>query len=566
MSFRNYLIRNRIVPAAELAGIEEKLKVSQGDSDSVKVTLGEYLCERMLITEKDLVRIYMEISGAAFADLDRLVPDENAVKLISADLCREQGVFPAGLSGGSLCLAMKDPLDLMAIQRVREHTGRRIIARSAFPGAVNRAIINVYGTAKSHRAAAEMTEDKRFQAESEDIREKTEREDADGSATSRYVDSLISMAADRNASDIHIEAGRDETVTRIRVDGLLREIQRVPVELHSSIVARIKVMADMDIAEKRVPQDGRAMYRCGGSELDLRISSLPAVYGETVVVRILRKDSGPLDRDSIGLDESCAASYDRLIKNHSGLILISGPTGSGKSTTMFTILKILNRREVNIVTLEDPVEYDLPGANQVQINEKTGMTFVRGLKAALRQDPDIICVGEIRDRETAEIAMRAAVTGHLVISTVHTGDAVSVFERLMDMGIPGYMIASSVIGVISQRLVRRICSGCRTADTLPEEKMAEIKELFQGSGSLRISTGRGCPSCGGTGYKGRSGVFEILVMNRGLRRAVAAGDYEQIRREADASGYVTLRDACMKRIAEGTTTFDEYMRVFNTVE
>ena len=395
-----------------------------------------------------------------------------------------------------------------------------------------------------------------------------EGQDAGESPTVKYVNAIIRRAVAERASDIHIEASEKQSLVRIRTDGLLRDIQTAQRELHASIVARIKVMSNMDVAEKRIPQDGRTNVVIKGESIDLRISTLPTVYGEKVVIRLLRKMTGTRDKSAIGLRGENVKRYETILKNHNGVVLIVGPTGSGKSTTMVTMMKILNKRDVNVMSLEDPVEYEIPGVNQVQINENTGMTFARGLRSAMRQDPDIICVGEIRDGETADIAMRAAITGHLVISTLHTNDAVSTFERLKDIGVDPYLIASAVIGVISQRLVRKICPYCREEI---EPLDADLELLGYDPAEMKAKHkfyhGKGCPMCYETGYSGRTGVFEILTMNHALRRAIAENKPQQeMIRAADSTGYSKLKESCLELVLAGETTLDEMLRTVNIVE
>lgn len=331
------------------------------------------------------------------------------------------------------------------------------------------------------------------------------------------------------------------------------------------MISRIKIMGGMNIAERRIPLDGRANVRIKSQDIDLRISTLPLIYGEKVVIRLLNKSTDLLNKAGIGLSGPDLDKYAKLISNHSGVILIVGPTGSGKSSTMYTMIGELNREEVNLVTLEDPVEYNISGVNQVQINEKVDMTFANGLRSILRQDPDIIAVGEIRDGETAEIAMRAAITGHLVLSTIHTNDAISTIDRLKDIGVEPYLIASALNGIISQRLVRRICPNCKTAYK-PTPEDLEILGMDRGS-DVTFYKGKGCPYCFDTGYRGRTGVFEILMMNRETRRCIAeGGSKEQLVQAAEGADYVSIRDNCRRLVLEGVTTADEARRTINSIE
>jgi type IV pilus assembly protein PilB len=364
-----------------------------------------------------------------------------------------------------------------------------------------------------------------------------------------------------------MEAHEKEMKVRMRIDGVLHEILTVPKELQASVIARVKIMSGMDIAERRVPQDGRFNVSVRNKVIDVRVSTLPTVYGEKIVMRLLDKSGGKVSTDSIGLSGSDLEKYRRLIRMKNGVLLIVGPTGSGKSSTMYAMINELNKPEVNLVTLEDPVEYNVDGVNQVQINEKTGMTFASGLRAILRQDPDIIAVGEIRDGETAEIAMRAAVTGHVVLSTIHTNDAAGTIERLLDIGVEPYLIGSALKGVVSQRLVRRICPSCRTEY---EASAEELEELGLPANSKRILyRGTGCPECFNSGYKGRTAVFEILTVTRGLRHLISSGaSRAQIEDALTApeSGFVTLQQNAAQMVLDGVTTLEEINRVINAAD
>ncbi len=387
-------------------------------------------------------------------------------------------------------------------------------------------------------------------------------ESANQAPAIRLVNAIIERAVTERASDIHMEPREGEFSVRMRIDGMLRDILTVPRELQAAVISRVKVMSGLDITERRVPQDGRFNVKVRNKDIDLRISTLPTVYGEKIVARLLDKSGMRLSRDNIGLTGEDMQKYERLIRIKNGVILVVGPTGSGKSTTMYTMIGDMNTREVNLVTLEDPVEYNIDGVNQVQINEKVGMTFASGLRSILRQDPDIIAVGEIRDGETAEIAMRSAITGHVVLSTIHTSDAVGTIERLTDMGVEPYLVASALKGVLSQRLVRRICPNCVQPYEPSEEEQRELGlEPMPGRTFYR---GAGCPECFDTGYRGRTAVFEIFPLSVQVRRMVARG----MGREAieslltdPNSGFVSLKDNALKLVMEGKTTSDEVMRV-----
>jgi general secretion pathway protein E len=375
----------------------------------------------------------------------------------------------------------------------------------------------------------------------------------------RFLNALLTQALREQASDIHIEAFEGRSVVRFRVDGTLREILEPPRVLHSALVSRVKVMAELDIAEKRLPQDGRITLRIGGRPVDVRVSTLPTGHGERVVLRLLDKQAGVLDFARLGMSEPTRAQMDRLIHEAHGIVLVTGPTGSGKTTTLYAALSRLDASRLNIMTVEDPIEYDLDGIGQTQVNAGIDMTFARALRAILRQDPDVVMIGEIRDLETARIAVQASLTGHLVLATLHTNDAAGAITRLIDMGIEPFLLASSVIGVLAQRLVRRLCPDCKRP-VLPTD--AERAALPSALRQRPIYQPVGCPSCKGVGYRGRTGIYELLTMDRQCARLVHDGAREQlVRAHAARRGTVSLRDDGMRWIAAGETTLEEVLRV-----
>lgn len=535
-SVNQYLIKMGLISEDSL---RERLKEYR-QLDNPPCGFREYLMLRTSLGESELVKAYMDVSDVAFIDLSNKNITKEVSGLIPANICRSYGFMPCEVEKGVLSVAFKDPTDLIAIEKASYYSRCKIKKYVSYISTINRTISNIYGTENADAAIELMQQDV------EPVKEDAVETEED-SATIKFVDSILQRAIAEKASDIHIEPSEAFTTIRIRVDGLLRDIQKAPAALHSSVIARIKVMGNMDVAERRIPQDGRSHVVYESEKIDLRISSIPAVFGEKVVIRLLRKSAALLDKSAIGLRGENIDRYESILRNHHGVILMVGPTGSGKSTTMATMIKVLNKREVNIITLEDPVEYNIEGISQIQINEKTGMTFAKGLRAAMRQDPDIICVGEIRDAETAEIAMRAAITGHLVISTLHTNDAISTFERLKDMGVPSYLIASSIIGIISQRLVRKCCEGCGG-----EGRNHDGNRLAK------------CPVCMGTGYNGRTGVFEILPMNNELRTLIANEmARDKVEEAANKTGYFKLKDACEELIQAGITNREETNRILN---
>ena len=426
-----------------------------------KKRLGDILTENGFITEQQLIEALELQLGIEFIDLSKTVPPPEMAQVLSKNIARKYDVVPVRVDRDSIYLAMSDPLNFVAVEEVKTATRKRVVPMIATGEAVSRAIMTLYGNEGAARAIEDMKREARDSDAAPVSSVSILDSDVQSAPTVRLVNSIIERAVVERASDIHLEPQEGEVRVRMRIDGLLRNILTVPKSLQSSVISRLKVMGGMDIAERKVPQDGRANITVRHGEVDLRMYTLPTIHGETVVIRLLDKNVQLLDTAALGLAGLDLAKYNELMTAQSGVLLIVGPTGSGKSSTMYTMLRQLNTEQVNLVTLEDPVEYHLDGISQVQINEKTGMTFSEGLRSILRQDPDIIAVGEIRDGETASIAMRAAITGHLVLSTVHTSNAAAAIDRLLDIGVEPYLIAGALRGVISQRLVRRVCPQCR---------------------------------------------------------------------------------------------------------
>ena len=525
--------------------------------------LGTVLIDSGMITEQQMLEALELQLGLDFVDLSKThIPPELAHAL-PKNIAKKHGVVPVKLVKDELFLAMSDPLNFVALEDVKSATRKRVVPVIATSAAVDRAIATLYGNEGAARAIEEMKWESGARTEAAAFSTTVLDEDTSSAPTVRLVNSIIERAAMERASDIHLEPREKEMVVRMRIDGLLRTILTVPKEFPSSVISRLKIMAGMDIAERRVPQDGRANVRVKQSDIDLRVSTLPTIYGEKVVVRLLDKSAQLLDPAAIGLSGSNLEKYRALLQNSSGVVLIVGPTGSGKSSTMYTMIRQLSTDQVNLVTLEDPVEYNLDGVNQVQINEKAGMTFAGGLRSILRQDPDIIAVGEIRDGETAEIAMRSAITGHLVLSTVHTNNAVSTIGRLLDIGVEPYLISEAVRGIVSQRLVRRVCPHCREAYAPTPEEKARLR--LPPDGDAQFYRGRGCPSCFHTGYRGRTAVFEILVLNGEIRRAVAErAPQAELLSAVERSGFHPMLESCRELVLQGVTTAEEAFRTINT--
>ena len=543
----------------------EQLNDALAIQKKTRERLGDVLINNGIITEQQLIEALQMQLGVDFVDLTAVSIPLELVRFVPRSIAKKYCVVPVKLQKDELYVAMSDPLNFEAQEEVKSASHKQVVPMIATRRAVEQAIATLYGNEGTARAIEEMKREAGSnQADIVPVQmSKAVDNGAAEAPTIRFVNSVIQRAITERASDIHLEPQEGEMVVRMRIDGVLRRVFTVPANLQATVIARLKIMGGMNIAERKIPQDGRAMVTAKDKEIDLRISSIPTIYGEKIVLRLLDKSSGHINRKTIGLEGEDEKKYDRLLKNSSGVILIVGPTGSGKSTTMCAMIQELCNEQTNIMTLEDPVEYNIPGANQCQINEKTGMTFAVGLRSILRQDPDVISVGEIRDGETASIAVRAAITGHLVISTLHTNDAVSTISRLVDIGVEPYMISSALRGVVSQRLVRKICPQCRKAYTPTEEekRMVGIAE----NEDVTFYKGEGCQECGRTGYRGRRGVFEILTLDAALRREVANNaSSEELTKTVLENGFVTMKDNCRRLVLEGVTTVAEAAKAINS--
>jgi len=543
----------------------EQLNDALAIQKKTRERLGDVLINNGIITEQQLIEALQMQLGVDFVDLTVVSIPLELARFVPRSIAKKYCVVPVKLQKDELYVAMSDPLNFEAQEEIKSASHKQVVPMIATRRAVEQAIATLYGNEGTARAIEEMKREAGSnQADIVPVQmSKAVDNGAAEAPTIRFVNSVIERAITERASDIHLEPQEGEMVVRMRIDGVLRRIFTVPANLQATVIARLKIMGGMNIAERKIPQDGRAMVTAKDKEIDLRISSIPTIYGEKIVLRLLDKSSGHINRKTIGLEGEDEKKYDRLLKNSSGVILIVGPTGSGKSTTMCAMIQELCNEQTNIMTLEDPVEYNIPGTNQCQINEKTGMTFAAGLRSILRQDPDVISVGEIRDGETASIAVRAAITGHLVISTLHTNDAVSTISRLVDIGVEPYMISSALRGVVSQRLVRKICPQCRKAYTPTEEekRMVGIAE----NEDVTFYKGEGCQECGRTGYRGRRGVFEILTLDAALRREVANNaSSEELTKTALENGFVTMKDNCRRLVLEGVTTVAEAAKAINS--
>lgn len=559
-----YMRLGDLLIAAGVIG-QEELQKALSIQKQTRERLGDVLIENGMITEQHLIEALQMQLGVDFVDLTAVSIPLELAKFVPRSIARKYCVVPVKLVKDELYVAMSDPLNFVAQEEIKAASHKQVVPMIATRRATESAINTLYGNEGAARAIEEM---KREAGDSQtDIIPAQMAQTADNAAneapTIRFVNSVIERAIAERASDIHLEPQEGEMVVRMRIDGALRRVFTVPSNLQATVISRLKIMGGMNISERKIPQDGRSMYSAKGKDIDLRINSMPTVHGEKMVLRLLDKSAGSVSRQSIGLEGEDLEKYEALLKNTSGVILIVGPTGSGKSTTMCAMLRQLCSEETNIMTLEDPVEYDIPGVNQCQINEKTGMTFAAGLRAILRQDPDIISVGEIRDGETAQIAVRAAITGHLVLSTLHTNDAVSVIDRLEDIGVEPYLISSALRGVISQRLVRKICPHCKKAYK-PHAEELEMLGMPEDSDAV-FYRGEGCQECFHTGTRGRRAVFEILTLNSHLRRMVSnKADSETVKETALREGFVTMKENCRRLVLRGEISAAEAAKAINS--
>ncbi|MCI0569931.1 MAG: type II secretion system ATPase GspE [Myxococcaceae bacterium] len=532
--------------------------------------LGELLVSLKAVGEEEVARalaIQLDLPYLA-----RIFPEEvdaELVKRVPINFARQAKILPLALEGDTVVLAVSDPLDTTVMDHARMLLGQPVSPRLALASTIVDTINGVYERASNEaEQLVEDMESENLDALAHELEEPQDLLDTDDEAPIiRLVNSLLYQAAKERASDIHIEPMERELLVRFRVDGVLQEVIKPPKRFQNSIVSRVKIMAQLNIAEKRLPQDGRIRIKLAGRDIDIRVSCIPVAHGERIVMRLLDKSATLLDLGEIGMAQDTLSGMDAVIKRSHGIVLVTGPTGSGKTTTLYGALSRINNPDINILTVEDPVEYQLKGIGQMAIQPKIGLTFAAGLRSFLRQDPDVIMVGEIRDKETAEIAIQASLTGHLVFSTVHTNDAAGAVTRLVEMGVEPFLVASSLTAVLAQRLVRRVCPDCRMLYTPTDDELQEIgipdrKTLFERYNVAQLYKSVGCPACNRSGYRGRTGIYEFLLVDDEVRQLVLKNvDSNTIKKTAVAKGAKTLLDDGARKVAAGETTIAEVLSV-----
>ena len=568
------LLREKFVTPAQL---QEALNYQRANGGR----LGASLVKLGFLRDDDITSVLSKQYGVPAINLSEFDLDPAVVRLIPGETALKYNVLPVGKNGTTLTLAMADPTNVFAMDDIKFITGLHVEPVVASESAIRETIAQFFAAKNGHavngtksndivtRALEDMAvhsdDDLQVVAEMEEIDAASlERQGAEAPII-RLVNALLLSAIQKGASDIHIEPYEKEMRIRFRIDGVLQPIMAPPLRYRDAITSRLKIMARLDIAEKRLPQDGRIKARFNdrgtGRDIDFRVSVLPTLFGEKVVLRLLDPDSLRLDMTMLGFEPDALARFDHAIKKPWGMVLVTGPTGSGKTNTLYSALAQINQPGVNIMTAEDPVEFNLPGINQVQVRDNIGLSFAAALRSFLRQDPNVILLGEIRDAETAGIGVKAALTGHLVLSTLHTNDAPSSVNRLVNMGIEGFLVANSVNLVAAQRLVRRICDQCKEPASIPVERFVEAGLTDAAAATIKPCHGRGCERCSGTGYKGRVGVFEVMEMGDALRELVVHNaPVSELRKVALAEGMTPLRLSGLKKVADGVTTLEEVVR------
>jgi type IV pilus assembly protein PilB len=580
----------------------EDLQSALNEQRGKTILLGDLLLARGLVSKQDLAATLKETLGIDYVDVTTVSIDPSVLKLIPRDMATENSVLPLLRDGKKLVVAMANPQNIRFIDQMRFTLGLEVSPVLAFSDEISLAIEHLYSelpekrrsdnpipsaglqgsnslpTSKVVRSSLELAhhivtidEDQAVSFESSRLLPKESGRDIatevelarqnQSTPAVRIFSSIISKALRERASDVHIDPGTNGSIARLRVDGMLRDLMEIPHELKSALISRIKILADMDIAERRMPQDGRVMVQIGQDKIDLRVSTLPTQHGEKAVIRLLNPNATAVDFAGLGLSEVTASLLRKVLTQPQGMLLVTGPTGSGKTTTLYAALNQIRSRTKNIITVEDPIEYVLEGINQVQVNIKAGRTFATCLRSILRQDPNVIMVGEIRDAETADIALSSSQTGHMVLSTLHTNDSIAAITRLLDLGITAYLIAASVSAFMAQRLVRKLCVCCREEDVSPE--FAALLLSAGVNNVKRMSVPVGCPACHESGYKGRIGIYEILFMTEQIRAAIQSGSSsDEIRKIVRGGGFRPMQEQALEKVRTGQTSLEEVFRVF----
>ena len=520
--------------------------------------LGEVLIDLNILTEEEILDAIEEQTGIKKINLNEIGFDRRVIKLISQNLCEKYILIPFDINENKIKVAMSDPLNIYAIDDLSISTGFEVESYISNKSDINKFIQLYYSSEQMNKAAEELSrESLEYKAMSIEVEE---IDDVKNAPVVKMIEYLFRNSVEMRASDIHIEPFENEVKIRYRIDGQLQTVNSLQKESLGPLVTRIKILAGLDITEKRLPQDGRIITKIDNQDVDLRVSILPVVNGEKIVIRILNKNSYKIEKQQLGMSEANLKKLYNIISKPNGIVLVTGPTGSGKSTTLYTILNELNSDKSNIVTIEDPVEYTMHGINQVNVNSKTGLTFAKGLRSILRQDPDIVMIGEIRDEETAKVAVKAAITGHLVISTLHTNDAPSTITRLIDMGVEPYLVSTAITGVIAQRLVKKICEHCKESyEASIYEKSILGEDINK---SLILYKGSGCGYCNNTGFKGRTGIYEIMEIEREHKDIITTtNNINKLKDLAIQKGMSTLKEECKILVKSGITTIGELLAV-----
>ena len=545
-SLRESLVSSGLLTEEAIKGVVEEEKKSGS-------TLIKAILQKNLLDEKTLLSFLEKEMEIPHVDLANYLVDPKAVDLVPADLAKKLKIIPLFKVGEILTIATLDPFDVVALDEIRKKTKCDIEPMVAGLQEIESAINQYYGVSGTVDDLVKSIEPVKKTAA------KIAPSKSDEAPVSKLVSMLILRAVSEKASDIHIDPTEKNIRIRFRIDGILHDISTAPAYLHSSVVNRIKIMSELDIAESRVPQDGRFELKVEDKGVDVRVSTYPSIYGESIVMRLLDKSNILLSLEQVGFSGTNKKMFDEVIKRPYGIILVTGPTGSGKTTTLYATLNQIISPEINIMTIEDPVEYELAGVRQAQVNVKAGLEFSTALRSMLRQDPDVILVGEIRDEETAKVAIQSALTGHLVFSTLHTNDAAGTLNRLIDMGVEPFLITSSVASAIAQRLVRTICPNCKEGYT-PQKELLE--KLGSDKKDVTFYRGKGCKNCRSTGYRGRTGIFEILILNDKIKELVGKrAPTHEIKQAALEAGMKTLQDDGLQKVFDGVTTIEEVLRV-----